>query len=143
MSDRIFAVAWLVVCAIIVISIWRIAVPLSYEPVGPKAFPLLLAAMMTMCCLALIVRPDSNSARVNFSVLRQGSALVGVLLAYAVLFSTLGFPLSTALMVVAVSRIFGGSWKTSMITAAGIAIGSFLLFDQVLEVGLPLGGLLS
>ena len=74
-------------------------------------------------------------------MLAKGSALIGVLHAYAALFATLGFPLATALMIVAVSRIFGGTWKMSTITAVAVAVGSFLVFDRLLEVSLPLGRL--
>ncbi len=141
MSDRIFSVGWLAVCLVIAVSMWQMEVPFSYEPVGPKAFPLLLAALMTLCCIVLIVRPDAGSISVDSPLLAKGAMLITVLLAYATLFSVLGFPLSTALMVMSVSRIFGGSWATSTVTAASIAVGSFLLFDRLLEVSLPLGGL--
>lgn len=140
MSDRIFAIAWLGVCLLIAVEMWRLAVPFSYDPVGPKAFPLLLSGLMAICCLILIVRPDIlGSGQFNRALFLKGAALIGVLLVYAFLFSVIGFPLATALMVVAVSRIFGGSWKTSSITAVAVAVGSFLVFDRMLEVSLPLG----
>ncbi len=141
MTDRIFATTWLAVCIVIAAEMWRLSVPFSYDPVGPKAFPLLLAALMALCCLILIARPDDGAGRFNLALLGKGSALIGVLLAYAALFATLGFPLATALMIVAVSRIFGGTWKMSTITAVAVAVGSFLVFDRLLEVSLPLGRL--
>lgn len=143
MMDRIFSGVWLCVCIGIAVSIWQMQVPFSYEPVGPKAFPLLLAALMALCSIALIVRPDHQPVDVNPALVGKGAALIGVLLSYALLFSTIGFVVSTALMVVAVSRIFQGSWKTSAVTSVTIALVTFLLFDSVLEVSLPRGTLLN
>jgi putative tricarboxylic transport membrane protein len=139
MTDRIFASAWLAVCAVIAVEMWRLAVPFSYEPVGPKAFPLLLAGLMSLCCLALLIRPDTGSGHFNLGLVAKGASLIVVLLAYGALFAPVGFPLATALMVVAVSRIFGGGWKSSTITAVVVAACSFVIFDTVLEVSLPLG----
>jgi len=44
-------------------------------------------------------------------------------------------------MVLAVSRIFGGTWKGSAVSAALIAIAAFYLFDNVLGISLPAGRL--
>ena len=143
MTDRIFAAAWLIVCAVIAVEMWRLSVPFSYEPVGPKAFPSLLAGLMALCCIILIARPEIGPRQVNLALFRKGAGLIGVLLAYALVFASIGFPLATALMVVAVSRIFGGSWTTSSITAVSIAVGCFFIFDKVLEVSLPLGRIWS
>ena len=61
------------------------------------------------------------------------------LLAYALTFELLGFPLATALMAFGVGKLFGGSSKACLIS--GIALGALLyvLFDLLLDVPLPLG----
>lgn len=139
MSDRIFAFVWLAVCAVIAIQIVNLNVPIAYDPVGPRAYPLLLIAVMAVCCIALIFSPDPDVRWPAPRMLGKGASLVGVLLIYASIFEIVGAPLATALMVLALSRIFGARWLFAFITAFSVAIFSYLLFDRLLEVNLPLG----
>ena len=139
MSDRIFAVAWLGVCLLIVVQMWNLSVPFSYEPVGPKAFPILLSGLMALCCIALLVQPDTSVQIASRGLLGKGALLLAVLLAYALAFEQLGFLLSTATMVLIVSRVFGGNWLSSAITAVLIAVLAFVVFDRTLNINLPMG----
>lgn len=58
MSDRVLGVACVVVAAGMAWAATDYAAPISYEPVGPRAFPLLLATLMGIGGLWLIVRPS-------------------------------------------------------------------------------------
>ncbi len=139
MSDRIFALAWLCVCALIITRMWLLDVPFAYEPVGPKAFPLILAVLMAACSVVLLARPDGDVAWPQLPLLGKGAALVVVLLAYASFFEVLGFPLSTAVMVLAVSRIYGGRTIPGALTGVSIGVLGYLIFDRLLQVSLPIG----
>ncbi|MCY1551965.1 Tripartite tricarboxylate transporter TctB family protein [compost metagenome] len=63
------------------------------------------------------------------------------MLAYALLFQWLGFPLATTLMAVPVGMAFGGSWKQSLAGGTALGLVLFLLFDKLLDVVLPTGPL--
>ena len=141
MSDRIFALIWLAVCALITVQMVQLDVPFAYEPVGPKAFPILMAGLMALCCLYLLLKPDRDIHWPDFSGLLKGAVLIIVLLGYAVYFEQLGFPLATAIMVFIVNLLFGGRWWSGLI--AGVLIGGcgYLFFDRLLQVTLPLGRL--
>lgn len=139
MSDRIFALVWLAVCTVVAIQIVNLHVPIAYDPVGPRAYPLLLITVMVVCCMALIFRPDPDVQWPAPRLLGKGALLVGVLLIYASIFEIVGAPLATALMVLALSRLFGARWLFACITALFVAILSYLLFDRLLDVNLPLG----
>ena len=128
MSDRIFALAWLGVCALIVIRMWLLEVPFAYEPVGPKAFPVILAVLMAACSIVLLARPDGDVQWPPVSLLGKGAALVITLLAYASFFEILGFPLATAAMVLAVSRIYGGRPIPGLLTGVSIGVLGYLVF---------------
>lgn len=124
---------------------WGLVAPFAYEPVGPRAFPLLTAALIGACGLALVVRPGPdeapNAPGVNVGILSISAALF----AYALLFQPLGYVLSTALMCVVIARIFGAGWLQAALTGIGLSVVSFLLFDRLLDVVLPtglLGGLI-
>ena len=139
MSDRIFALAFLGVCALIVIQMWVLDVPFAYEPVGPKAFPVILALLMAACCVALLASPDENIRWPEKLLLGKGAALVAVLLGYAIFFEILGFPLATAVMVLAVSRVYGGRTIPGLLTGISIGVLGYLFFDRLLQVSLPVG----
>ena len=139
MSDRIYATFWIGVCAVIFYQMWILAVPFAYEPVGPRAFPMLMAFLMAACCFVLVIRPDADVQWPEASLIMKSALLVSVLLGYASLFAWLGFPLATAAMALVVSRIFGGGWLSSAITAFVIGLLGYLVFDRLLEVSLPLG----
>lgn len=139
MSDRIFALALLAVCALIVIQMWVLDVPFAYEPVGPKAFPVILALLMAACCVALLASPDGDIRWPETPLLSKGAALVAVLLGYAIFFETLGFPLATAVMVLAVSRVYGGRAIPGLLTGVSIGVAGYLFFDRLLQVSLPIG----
>jgi putative tricarboxylic transport membrane protein len=65
--------------------------------------------------------------------------LVALVAGYALLFQWLGFVIATALMVIAVGRLFGGTWRNCVIGGVSMGVLFFLLFDKVLDVVLPLG----
>lgn len=122
--------------------------PISYEPVGPAAFPLLMAGLMAVLGGWLAVRPQPKAADAGADEPLFGAASIRVLilvvamLAYAVLFQWLGFVIATALMTVPVGRVFGGTWRQCALAGVGLGVSLFLLFDRVFDVILP-AGLLS
>jgi putative tricarboxylic transport membrane protein len=58
---------------------------------------------------------------------------------YAALYEWLGFTLATTVMALPVGMAFGGSWKQSLASGAGLGLVLFLLFDKLLDVVLPTG----
>ena len=122
---------------------YNLDVPFAYEPVGPKVFPVILAALMAVCCIGLIIRPDLDVAWPDRAVLGKSVLLIAALLLYALAFTSLGFPVTTILMVLAVSRLFGANWKSATVSAVLIGVLGFVIFDRVLDVALPLGQLWS
>ncbi|MBX3684886.1 MAG: tripartite tricarboxylate transporter TctB family protein [Rhodocyclaceae bacterium] len=139
MSERIFGVFLLLLSAGGIFIGWDLKAPISYEPVGPRAFPLLVFTLLGICSLGLVLskRPATTWAP-SPVLLRVGGMFVAVL-AYALLFDKLGFVISTALMSIPLSRYFGGTWKQSLLAGAGLGVILFLLFDKLLDVALPIG----
>jgi putative tricarboxylic transport membrane protein len=139
MSERIFGVFWLALCAGMAWVAWNIEIAFSYEPVGPRVLPIILALLMAICGGLMIIRPGPDPHWPGAVVAPRMLIMVVVLFAYAWFFEILGFPLATALFVTAVGLLFGGHWLKCAIT--GVLMGGFLyiMFDRVLEVTLPLG----
>jgi putative tricarboxylic transport membrane protein len=67
------------------------------------------------------------------------AALSASLLGYALSFQSLGFVISTTAFMVPIAMIFGAKWWQGAVTGAALAVSSYLLFDRVLEVVLPVG----
>lgn len=140
MSDRILGAVCVVASAGMAWAARDYAAAISYEPVGPRAFPLLLAGLMAAGGLWLVLRPTLRGAGAFHGVPLKPTALCAVaVLAYALLFELLGFTLATALMAVPVGLAFGGSLKQSLAGGAGLGLVLFFLFDKLLDVVLPTG----
>ena len=139
MSDRILGAACLVVSAGMAWAAHGYAAPISYEPVGPRAFPLLLAALMAVAGGWLLVRPGSHEFGLKKLPLLPIGLVVAAVFGYALLFELLGFPLATAVMALPVGMAFGGNWKQALAGGVGLGVMLYLLFDKLLDVVLPTG----
>lgn len=139
MSDRILGAVCVVASAAMAWAAQDYAAAISYEPVGPRAFPLLLAGLMAAGGLWLVARPTLRSGTFAGVPVKPTLLCAAAVLVYALLFEMLGFALATAVMAVPIGRAFGGSWKQAL--AAGVGLGGvlFLLFDKLLDVVLPTG----
>jgi putative tricarboxylic transport membrane protein len=139
MSDRILGAVCIAVSAGMAWFARDYTAAFSYEPVGPRAFPLLLAGLMACCGLWLVLKPAL--ARGNFQgvPLKQTALCAAAVLAFALLFETLGFVLATTLLAVPMGMVFGGNWKQSLAGGLALGLALYLLFDKLLDVVLPTG----
>jgi putative tricarboxylic transport membrane protein len=141
MSDRIFSVVWLACCAAIAWLAWQIEAPFSYEPIGPRAFPLLLAAAMALASVWLLAKPSREPDWPRGELRGKVVLLIGAFVGYSLLFEPLGFPVATALATLVIGRTFGGGWTGSLAAGAALGGGLWFFFDKLLDVTLPLGRL--
>lgn len=139
MSDRILGAVCVVASAAMAWAAQDYAAAISYEPVGPRAFPLLLAGLMAVGGLWLVARPTLRSGVFEGVPLKPTLLCALAVLAYALLFEWLGFALATAVMAVPIGRAFGGSWKQALAGGVGLGVALFFLFDKLLDVVLPTG----
>ncbi len=143
MSDRILGLVALLMAGAMAVAAWGYAAPVEYEPVGPRAFPLVLALLMALCGAWLMARPGAEALKgprfARGAQLNRIMLCAATVVVYALLFQTLGFIIATALMGVPVGRFFGGSWRQSAMAGIGLGIALFVLFDRLLDVVLPQG----
>jgi len=139
MSDRILGAVCVVAGAGMAWAAHDYAAPISYEPVGPRAFPLLLAGLMALAGAWLVARPGPSRFGLNREHFKPIALAVVAVFAYAALFETLGFPIATALMALPVGMAFGGSWKQSLAGGAVMGVAFYAMFDKLLDVVLPTG----
>ena len=143
MSQRIFAIVWLILCGIGLYIGWGIQSEFTYEPLGPRPFPIAILSLMTLCALALLFGKQEAIEWPKSYVLRRLVILIISLVVYAWAFEWLGFPLATALLTVSVALLFGATPLAAIISGPVLGIFLFYAFDKLLDVTLPIGELFS
>ncbi len=139
MSDRIFAPLLLLVAVGYALIASSLEVPFQYEPLGPKPWPILIAAIVAICAVIVLIRPDPEPHWPTGATLtRHGVLLIGLAL-YAILFEPLGFMLMTTV----VCTVFALMLKAPVLWAGafGLLMGvpGYYLWTRVLQLNLPAG----
>jgi putative tricarboxylic transport membrane protein len=144
LAQRIFASGLLIVCIVLAVMAWPYQAAFSYEPVGPRAFPLLMLALMGLGLLYMIFRPSAvvhseDDPKLDRETLTKIGLCVVLLLVFAGTFETLGFIISSILIGIPMARLYGGRWLPSIVIISLMSVGLYLLFDIAMDVPLPLG----
>jgi putative tricarboxylic transport membrane protein len=111
------------------------------DPLGPSAFPQLLAFPLAAFGLYLVLRPDPDPAWVRGGPLLKQLGTIVVLAGYAFLIEPLGFIVATLLCTTLLAASLGARWLPSAASGVASGIGFYLLFDKLLELPLPAGPL--
>ena len=142
--QRFCASALLIVCAGLAAMAWPYQAAFSYEPVGPRAFPLLMLALMGVGLIYMIFRPSAvvhseDDPKLDRETLTKIGLCIVLLLIFAGTFESLGFILSSILVGIPLARLYGGRWLPSCVIISLVSVGLYLLFDKAMDVPLPLG----
>jgi putative tricarboxylic transport membrane protein len=142
--QRLFACTLLLACIGLAAMAWPYQAAFSYEPVGPRAYPLLMLGLMSLGLLYMAFRPSpivhsEEEPPLDRETLIKISLCVVLLLIFAGLFEPLGFVLSSILIGIPMARLYGGRWLPSAVIISLMSVGLYLLFDKVMDVPLPLG----
>ena len=143
MSDRIFAGFWLLLCIGGLFIGWGIQSEYSYEPLGPRPFPLAILSLMALCAALLLLNKPQAVSWPHHKVLQRLLVLVITLVLYAWGFEWLGFPLATTLLTFSIGLLFQASLKAALVSGVVMGVALYYAFDRLLDVTLPLGVWLS
>jgi putative tricarboxylic transport membrane protein len=142
MPDRIFAaVLLLVTLGYTALAFFVIKAPFQYDPLGPESWPRILGAVMLICLVMILARPDVDHFDVDRPSWVRLAAVLALLVAYAALFEPLGFIISTALFSLAASRLLGAGWLPAALFGIAAGLGGYLLCVGLLGLNLPAGPL--
>lgn len=143
--ERLFSGVLLLAVLGLLYLAWGYTAPIAYDPLGPRPYPLLVLGLLAVCCLFLLLRPRSEHINLGYTpaILKKVGLCLAFLMAYAVLFEVIGFPLTTALMAFGVGKLFGGRTVPCIISGAVMGASLYFLFDSFLDVPLPLWGILG
>lgn len=135
-SDRIFGLVALFVALAYIASATQIQTSFLSDPVGPKAFPILVGSVAALCALTMIVRPDPDpdwpAARGWLSLL----VATIVLVIYAYTLKPLGFLLPTAIAAGILSYQISPRAGPAALAGIGLSITLFVLFRYALGLSL-------
>ncbi|MFO3670675.1 hypothetical protein BS643_11350 [Pseudomonas protegens] len=142
--QRLFAAVLLLACAGLALMAWPYQAAFSYEPVGPRAFPLLMLGLMGLALLYMLFRPapikhSEEEPPLDRQTLTKIALCVALLLVFAGAFEPLGFIVASVLIGVPMARLYGGRWLPSLVIICLLSVGLYWLFDRVMDVPLPLG----
>lgn len=142
MSDRIVGLGLAILAA------WYGWTGSGYEadfadPLGPSAFPELLAPIIAALGLWLVFRPDPEPDWTGGKVLVLQGVSVLLMLAYALLIVPLGFLLCTAVLGALLAALLGARPLPAAASGALASIGCYLVFTEFLELSLPTGTLFA
>ncbi len=117
----------------------RIPYAFSSDPLGPRAFPLLLAGLLTLLALAWLVRPGRADPWPRGLLLLECVGLVALAFLAAWLFDRAGFLSATGLLATGVAVLFGATPLRAVATGVGLALFWWVVFVWGLRIPLPTG----
>jgi hypothetical protein len=91
MSDRIFGGACLLLAAFFIWQATQIKLGFIVDPLGPRAFPIVIGIVLAVAGLYPILRPDPRPDWPAVGGLIEIAFAVAILIAYAMLLPRLGF----------------------------------------------------
>ncbi|KEP69252.1 membrane protein [Thioclava dalianensis] len=141
MSDRIFGIVGLVLALGYAYAATQIEESFLSDAVGPKAFPLIIAAILGLASIAIILKPDASPDWPSVGRLVEVLAATVVLILYAELLPVTGFVIATALASAYLTWRLGSKPLATLITGIGTSLGIYVIFHLVLGLSLARGPL--
>ncbi|AZQ68325.1 tripartite tricarboxylate transporter TctB family protein [Silicimonas algicola] len=119
---------------------------LKADPLGPDAFPVLLAVVLGLFCLALVIWPGSDASEqlpVSRSATIRAIIAVLVMVIYGIVLEYLGFIISSTLLVAVLVVLKRGTLLQAGTTGVASSVVLYLLFDRIFGLPLPTGAVIE
>lgn len=141
MSDRIFGGFGLLLA---IFYIWAASIikdSFMVDVIGPRAFPYIVGAVLGLCSLYFIFRPDEEP---KWPVLRDLGEIMfaaAVLLLYAWMLPVFGFLITTVFATAYLTWRLGTKPLGALITGVATSGGIYIVFHLILGLSLAKGPL--
>ena len=136
MSDRLFGFTTAVLALAFFASAYQLESPFFADPVGPKTFPYIIAAIAFFSGSVMIIMPDPNPKWPNFVILIKLSFALTILVGYALTLRPAGFIIPTAIAAGILSYQITPNSSAATITGILLSISLFIIFKYFLGLGL-------
>lgn len=139
MSDRIFGLFGILLAIGFAISALAIEESFLSDAVGPKAFPLILAALLGLTSAVIALRPDPEPHWPALGRLAEIAAAAVVMILYAQMLPVAGFVVATAFAAGYLAWRLGSGPFETLLTGIGTSVGIYVIFHLVLGLSLARG----
>ena len=139
MSDRIFGGVCLLLAAFYIYFATQIQIGFMSDPMGPRAFPIIIGIVLGLAGLYPIFRPDAEPDWPGFHRILEIVFAVAVMIAYTYALPEAGFTVSTTVAAGLLSWRLGAPPLRAAIAGLVIAVGIFVIFRLILQLSLAVG----
>ncbi|PVB59599.1 tripartite tricarboxylate transporter TctB family protein [Labrenzia sp. 011] len=141
MSDRIFGAVGLILALGYAWAALVIEESFLSDAVGPKAFPLIIAAVLGLSSIMIFLKPDTAPEWPALPRLLEVGASVLVMILYAILLPEVGFIIATAVAASYLTWRLGTAPVASLVSGCLTSLGIYAVFHLVLGLSLARGPL--
>jgi putative tricarboxylic transport membrane protein len=138
-TDRLTGLILLILTLVYGYLALQFKITFMVDPIGPKAFPLIIAGMMILFSIFLIVRPDKEPDWPDRAVWLRKALVLASFVVYAYTLVPLGFLLSTTLEITFLAVMFDGKASKGLVAAIATSLVLYSLFVFILGIPLPVG----
>ncbi|MBP0482460.1 tripartite tricarboxylate transporter TctB family protein [Sagittula salina] len=139
MSDRIFGIFGILLSIGFALAALQIEESFLSDAVGPKAFPLIIAAILGLSSAVIALRPDPEPAWPPLGQLAEIAAAVVVMMLYAQFLPVAGFVAATAVAAAYLGWRLGSAPVEALLIGVGTSVGIYVIFHLVLGLSLARG----
>jgi putative tricarboxylic transport membrane protein len=141
MSDRIFGSICIALAAFMAWGASVIEESFIQDPLGPKAFPIVIAIVLVACGVAIWLKPDAQPQWPRARKLIELLWAISAMVIYAQALPVVGFVIATAAAAGFLSWQLGAQVKEAAVAGVLIAVGIYAVFHLVLGLSLARGPL--
>ncbi|MDF1535707.1 MAG: tripartite tricarboxylate transporter TctB family protein [bacterium] len=138
-TDKLAGLILLVMTLIYAYMAFQFKIPFMSDPIGPKAFPLIIAGMTLVFSVFLIARPDEDPDWPDRKVWLRKALVLASFVIYAYALVPLGFLVSTTLEITFLAVMFDGKASKGLVAAIVTSLVLYTLFVFILSIPLPFG----
>ena len=139
MSDRIFASICIALAVLMGWGATIIEESFIQDPLGPKAFPLVIALVLAACGVAMFLRPDEDPVWPHRRKQIQLLWTIGAMILYVQFLPVVGFLVATAIAAGFLSWQLGASVKQACWGGFSISVSIYVVFKLILGLSLARG----
>ena len=136
MSDRLTGLFIILVALAFFAGATQLEAPFFADPLGPKAFPMMIASVALIAGMVMVLRPDEPPEWPELATIARLILATIILVFYAYSLKPLGFLLSTAAAAAALSYQINPNAMRSILTGLALSIGLFFIFKFALGLSL-------
>ncbi len=143
MTDRVTGVLGIVLALAFGIAGSTYESDFLTDPLGPTAFPVMLAVVLGVLSVILFIKPGEEPDWPPLEVWLRKLATIAAMVIYTLVLESFGFIVSSFLLVTCLVLLMSGRPKQALATGLIASIGLYILFDPLLGLPLPTGSLFA